>query len=40
MYSPTSIADRFEKSFLTIIPASWLPDNRPGELPADPPSQR
>jgi MFS family permease len=27
-------------AFLTIIPASRLPDYRPGELPAGPPSQR
>jgi hypothetical protein len=27
-------------AFLTIIPASGLPNYRPGELPAEPPSQR
>jgi hypothetical protein len=27
-------------AFLTIFPASGLPNYRPGELPAEPPSQR
>jgi hypothetical protein len=40
MHSPTSIADRSEKPFLTIILASRLPDYRPGEFPAGSPSQR